>query len=191
MKLLIATSNNGKLEEFKQILFDYELQTLNDINLKVNVAEDGKTFEENALKKAKEIALLAGTLCLADDSGLCVDALDGFPGIITQRFLGANSSDNERNMYIINKLDGLKKELRTASVTTCIALSNGTKSVCVSGTINGYISLMPRGDKGFGFDYIFELPNGKTLAELSSQEKNEVSSRRLALDKIKDKLKEF
>lgn len=191
MKLLIATNNSGKLKEFKQILFDYELQTLNDIDLKVDVVEDGKTFEENALKKAKEIASLSNTVCLADDSGLCVDALEGFPGVVTKRFLGTNSSDNERNMYIINKLNGLKKELRTASVTTCIAISDGTKSVCVSGTINGYISLMPRGDKGFGFDCIFELPSGKTLAELNSEEKNEVSSRRLALDKIKDKLKEF
>lgn len=191
MEFLIATNNNGKLEEFRQILFDYKLKTLNDINLTVDILENGNTFEENALKKAKEIALLSNTLCLADDTGLCVDALDGFPGVVTRRFLGANSSDNERNMYIINKLNGLKKDLRTASVTTCIALSNGIKSVCVSGKINGYISLMPRGNNGFGFDYIFELPNGKTLAELDSEEKNKISSRRLALEKIKDKLKEF
>ena len=191
MEIIVATNNNGKVIEIKDILNDYELKSLADINLDIDVLEDGSTFEENASKKAKEIALATNKICLADDSGLCVNALDGFPGVQTKRFLGPNISDDDRNAYIINKLNGLEKSKRIAKVVTCIAVSDGNKTICASGEIEGYIASSPHGSNGFGFDNIFELPNGKTLAELSSKEKNLLSSRKIACEKIREKLKDF
>jgi len=191
MEIIVATNNNGKVKEINDILKGYKLSSLADINLDIDVVEDGNTFEENASKKAREIALITHKPCLADDSGLCVDALDGFPGVQTKRFLGPNFSDDDRNMCIIDKLNGLEKSKRTAKVVTCIAISNGNKTICDRGEIEGYIALSPRGSNGFGFDNIFELPNGKTLAELNSDEKNSLSSRKLACEKIREKLKDF
>lgn len=185
-EILIATNNKGKLEEIKQILKEYNLLSLKDIGCKVDVDEDGKTFEENAIKKAKEISEITNMPCIADDSGLCIDVLNGWPGVHTARFLGENATDEDRNNYILEKMKNEKN--RNAKVVCAIAYFYDDKEIVVTGEIQGKISKTARGENGFGFDSIFELERGKTLAELTSKEKNKVSSRKIALEKLKEKL---
>lgn len=185
-EIILATNNNGKIKELQQILKEYKLLSLKEANINVEVEEDRDTFEGNALKKAEEICKIANKTCIADDSGLCVDALDGFPGVYTARFLGEDATQEQRNNYILEKLEGTKKEQRTAKVVTCIAIvkPNGEEKTYI-GELNGYIAENRRGDNGFGFDEIFELDNGKTLAELDKEDKNRISSRSVALEKLK------
>ena len=103
-KIVVATNNFGKLKEIKEILKDYELVSFKDLNLKVDIIENGKTFKENALKKAREVFKITDIPSIADDSGLCIDSLKGFPGINTARFLGDNATDDDRNNYILEKM---------------------------------------------------------------------------------------
>ena len=153
----------------------------------IDVEEDGNTFEENAIKKAETISKeLNGKLCLADDTGIEIEYLDGFPGVKTKRWF--KGTDRERNLAILEKLKGVPKEKRKISFVTAIALSNGDNTICEVGKINGFVSENIRGENGFGFDEIFELENGKTLAEISDEEKNKISARKIALEKIKSKL---
>lgn len=182
-KIIVATNNKGKLKEIKEILNEYELLSLEDVGVNIKVKEDEKTFKGNALKKAREVFRTTNKPCIADDSGLCIDVLDGFPGVETARFLGDNATQEDRNKYIINKMKD-KKE-RTARVVCSIAYVDKKKEFVVEGVIKGKIAESERGNNGFGFDSIFELDNGKTLAELSEDEKNEVSSRRIAIEKLK------
>lgn len=185
-EILIATNNKGKLEEIKQILKGYNLLSLKDVGCKINVNEDGSTFEENAIKKAEEISKITNMPCIADDSGLCIDVLNGWPGVHTARFLGENATDEDRNSYILEKM---KNETnRKAKVVCAIAYSNKENTIVLTGEIQGKIAKEVRGKNGFGFDNIFELETGKTLAELTSEEKNKVSSRKIALEKLKEKL---
>ena len=148
--------------------------------------EDGKTFKENALKKAKEVFKATNIPSIADDSGLCIDALNGFPGINTARFLGESASDEDRNNYILEKMKDKKESERTAEVVCSIAYVDFKNEFIVEGVIKGKIPYQKRGNNGFGFDPIFELENGKTLAELEDFEKNNVSSRKIALEKLKE-----
>ena len=141
----------------------------------------------NATKKAKEIYEIAHEEVIADDSGLCINALDGFPGVMTHRFLGDDASDEERNNYLINEVN--KYEDRSAQVVCNLVYFDGNETIIGEGILNGYIAKEQRGTNGFGFDSIFELPNGKTLAELTPDEKNEVSARALAASDLKSKLK--
>lgn len=182
-KIIVATNNKGKLKEIRKILNEYELLSLEDVGVNIKVKEDEKTFKGNALKKAREVFRTTNKPCIADDSGLCIDVLDGFPGVETARFLGDNATQEDRNKYIINKMKD-KKE-RTARVVCSIAYVDKKKEFVVEGVIKGKIAESERGNNGFGFDSIFELDNGKTLAELSEDEKNEVSSRRIAIEKLK------
>ena len=122
---------------------------------------------------------------IADDSGLCIDALNGFPGINTARFLGESASDEDRNNYILEKMKDKKESERTAEVVCSIAYVDFKNEFIVEGVIKGKIPYQKRGNNGFGFDPIFELENGKTLAELEDFEKNNVSSRKIALEKLK------
>lgn len=188
-KIVIATNNKGKLKEIKEILDDFEIVSLEDMNFNIEVEEDQDTFEKNSLKKAKEISRILQMPCVADDSGICIEELNGFPGVKTARFLGEDATQEERNNYLIKLLEG--KENRKATVVCAITyFDNKTnKEIMTKGEINGYISKEKRGENGFGFDEIFELENGKTLAQLSKEEKNEVSSRKIALEKLKEKLK--
>lgn len=185
-EIILATNNNGKIKELQEILKEYKLLSLKEANINVEVEEDRDTFEGNALKKAEEICKIANKTCIADDSGLCVDALEGFPGVYTARFLGADATQEQRNNYILEKLKGTKKEERTAKVITCIAIvkPNGEEKTYI-GELNGYIAENRRGNNGFGFDEIFELDNGKTLAELDKEDKNKISSRSIALEKLR------
>ena len=185
-EIILATNNNGKIKELQEILKEYKLLSLKEANINIEIEEDKDTFEGNALKKAEEICKITNKTCIADDSGLCVDALDGFPGVYTARFLVEDATQEQRNNYILEKLKGTKKEERTAKVITCIAIvkPNGEEKTYV-GELNGYIAENKRGNNGFGFDEIFELDNGKTLAELEKEDKNKISSRSIALEKLR------
>ena len=185
-EILIATNNSGKVKEIEEILSEYKLLTLKDLDLKIEVKEDGKTFEENSLKKAKEISEKTNLPCIADDSGLCIDALDGFPGVYTARYIGGEKTKKKRNLELIEKLKD--KENKTARFICVATFYYKGKKKIEKGEIIGKIADYPRGENGFGFDEIFELENGKTLAELSLEEKNKISSRKIALNKLKKDL---
>ncbi len=184
-QIIVATNNLEKLREIRQIITSYEIVSLKDIKCHIEVEEDKYTFAENALKKAKEIARVTNKICIADDSGLCIDVLNGFPGVKTARFLGKEKTQEERNDYLLKKLKEVKKSKRTACVITCIALvePNGKEKV-FTGILQGRIAEDKRGKNGFGFDEIFELENGQTLAEISLEEKNRISSRSIALKQL-------
>lgn len=189
MKILVASANEGKIREIKEILRNNEIITLNDIKNTVEVIEDGYTFEENAKKKAKEIYNIALVPCIADDSGICIKKYNGWPGVKTARFLGEEKSGNkyskERNEFILNKMKGLEKEERKVDYITVIVYYDGKQFKIGKGILSGFIAKEARGNNGFGFDEIFELEDGRTLAELNNEEKNKISSRKKALEKIK------
>lgn len=187
-KIVVATNNEGKLKEIKGILKDYQLLSLKDVNCKVEVEEDKDTFEGNSLKKAQEISEILHMPCIADDSGLCIDIYDGWPGVHTARFLGENATTKERNQYILEKMKNLKGIDRKARVKCCITYYENGNYVVGKGEILGRIAEGPRGNNGFGFDEIFELKDGRTYAELSKEEKNQISHRRLALQDLLTKL---
>ncbi len=187
-EIVVASNNMGKIKEVQEILYEYKILSLKDVGIDVDVEEDKDTFEGNAIKKAQTIAKeLGGRLCLADDSGIEIDYLDGFPGVFTKRWKAG--SDRDRNLDIIKKLEGVPKEKRKIKFVTAIALSDGFNTICKCGVLDGLVALEPRGVNGFGFDEIFELPDGRTLAELSPIEKNEVSARRRALEMVKGEIK--
>lgn len=185
--MILATNNKGKLEEIRKILTDYKIYSLKDKNINVDVEEDKDSFLGNAMKKAKEIYEISHEETIADDSGLCINCLDGFPGVMTHRFLGDDATDRMRNEYLINEVN--KYEDRSAQVVCNLVYYDGEKEIVGEGILKGFISKECRGNNGFGFDEIFELPNGLTLAELSSDEKNSLSARALAINDLKKKLK--
>lgn len=189
MKILVASTNEGKIREIKQILGNDEIITLNDIKNTVEVIENGNTFEENAKKKAKEIYNLTLVPCIADDSGICIKKYNGWPGVKTARFLGeekaGNSYSSERNKFVLSKMKGLEKEERQVDYITVIAYYDGKQFKIGKGILSGYIAKEAKGSNGFGFDEIFELEDGRTLAELNNEEKNKISSRKKALKEIK------
>jgi non-canonical purine NTP pyrophosphatase, rdgB/HAM1 family len=184
--IVLATNNKGKVKEIKEILKSEEIKTLKEMNINIEIEEDGESFEENALKKAREIHKLTKTASIADDSGICIEMLNDFPGVRTARFLGEEATQEERNMYLINKLKGAEKENRKVKFITCIAYvdEKGNEKL-YKGILNGYIAEKPRGSNGFGFDEIFELEDGRTLAELEENEKNNISSRKIALENLR------
>ena len=190
-EIVIASGNKGKIKEVKEILNDYKIISLKELNINIDIEieENEKTFLENAIKKATEISKnLNGKLCIADDSGIEIEYLNGFPGVHTKRWM--EGTDRQRNLAILDKLQGVPKDKRKITFTTAMALTNGKDLITAEGKIDGYVSENIRGENGFGFDEIFELENGKTLAELSNNEKNEISSRKKALEILKEKLKQ-
>lgn len=187
-KILIATNNKGKVDEIKQILKEYELISLKDINCNIEVEENQDTFEGNSLKKAKEISEITNMPCIADDSGLCIEKFDGWPGVYSARFLGEDATPEERNDAILEKMKGLKEDERMAKFKCVITYYNDGTVITGIGETIGKIAEEPRGNNGFGFDPIFELENGKTYAELSEQEKNKISHRKKAIENFKKQL---
>lgn len=182
-EIVIASSNKGKIKEAVDILKEYKIISMEELGIDIDVEEDQKTFEGNAIKKAETIAKeLNGKMCIADDSGIEIEYLDGFPGVFTKRW--HKGTDRERNLAIIEKLKGIPKEKRKIKFTTAMAISNGENTISSVAYIEGYIAEKIRGNNGFGFDEIFELENGKTLAELSQEEKNEISARKKALEDL-------
>lgn len=187
-KIVVATNNQGKLKEIQQILNEYELLTLKDVNCNIEIEEDQETFEGNSLKKAKEISEITKMPCIADDSGLCIEIFEGWPGVYTARFLEENSTSEERNNAILEKMKNLYGDERKAKVKCVVTYYEKGNAIVGKGEIKGRITKEPRGDNGFGFDPIFELENGKTYAELTKEEKNAISHRRIALENLKNQL---
>lgn len=187
-QIIMASGNKGKIKEAQEILEDYEIIPMNEIGIDIDVEEDQETFEGNARKKAETIAkTLNGKMCLADDSGIQIEYLDGFPGVFTKRW--HKGTDRERNEALIEKLNGVPHEKRKIKFVTAMALSDGEKTITAVGEIQGYVADALRGENGFGFDEIFELEDGRTLAEISAEEKNQISARKKALENLKEKLK--
>lgn len=190
MKLIIASNNQHKLKEIKTILggkFD-EIVSMREAGIDHETVEDGNTFMENALKKAREIAEISGCCAIADDSGICVDALDGAPGIFSARFCGVHGNDEANNALLLEKLKGI--ENRNAHYTCAIAfVYPDGKAVCAEGIFEGIITDAPAGDGGFGYDPLFYLPEyGKTVAQISSELKNQICHRAKALKNLLVKL---
>lgn len=188
-KIVFATTNEGKMKEIRMILsdLDVEVYSLKDLNINVEIIEDGTTFEENAIIKAKKIMELTNEIVLADDSGLEVDYLDNAPGIYSARFLGEDTSYTIKNNYILDKLKSAKEEERGARFVCAIACAfpNG-EIITTRGIMEGVIAHEIKGNHGFGYDPIFYLPQYScTTAELDPERKNEISHRGKALDKMK------
>jgi len=189
--ILIATNNPGKLKEFRHLFEDVpgaQVVSPNEVEVFIEVAETGETFAENALLKVRAIyaampqeARDAGWYVLGDDSGLEVDALAGAPGVHSNRWAGPNTTAQDRNRMILERLEGVPDEERTARFRCVIALigPGGTEHL-VDGTVEGRIAHDVRGSGGFGYDPIFELPNGRRMAELTPDEKNLLSHRGVA-----------
>lgn len=183
-EIIMASGNKGKIKEAQEILNEYKIIPMKELGIEVDVEEDQDTFEGNAIKKAETIAKeLNGKKCIADDSGIEIEYLNGFPGVYTKRW--HEGTDRERNLAIIEKLKNVPKEKRKVNFITAIAISDGKNTISSVQYIEGYVSENVRGENGFGFDEIFELSNGKTLAELSQEEKNEISARKKALEDLK------
>lgn len=183
MRLLVATRNRGKLSELRALLADddaLELVCLADLPPLPEVVEDGDTFLHNAQKKARETAMASGLPTLADDSGLLVDALHGAPGVYSARFAGEDASDQDNNRLLRQRLEAVPVESRTARFRCVLALAapDGTLGPHTHGDCEGRIVSKARGENGFGYDPLFEVVGlGRTMAELTSDEKSALSHR--------------
>ena len=191
-RLIFATGNEHKMVEIREILGELpvEILSMKDVGIKADIVENGNTFEENALIKAKEVCKLAGEMVLADDSGLEIDYLNGVPGIYSARYMGEDTSYRIKNQNLIDRLEGVPDEKRTARFVCAIAAAfPDGRSFVVRGTIEGIIGYEERGANGFGYDPIFYLPErGVSTAEIPPEEKNSISHRGNALRKMKELL---
>lgn len=191
-KLIFATGNEHKMVEIREILADsgYEILSMKEAGIDVEVDENGSTFEENAIIKAKAISELIGELVLADDSGLEIDYLKKEPGIYSARYLGRDTSYDKKNSIILSRLEGVEDSKRTARFVCAVAAAFPDGKIVVKrGTIEGIIGHEIAGENGFGYDPIFYLPEyKKTTAEISPEEKNKISHRGKALRMIKEEL---
>ena len=190
MKLIIASNNQHKLVEIKEILGDFfsEIVSAREAGIEHETVEDGTTFLENALKKAREMTAISGCAALADDSGICVDALGGAPGIYSARFSGVHGDDAANNRLLLEKMEGVAD--RKAHYTCAIALTYPDgREVTAEGYFFGEIGYEEKGQYGFGYDPLFYLPEyGCTSAEILPEEKNKISHRAVALQKLCEKL---
>lgn len=184
-RVIFATGNEGKMKEIRMILKDFpvEVVSMKEAGIDADIVEDGKTFEENALIKARTIMKMTGDIVLADDSGLEIDYLDKAPGIYSARFLGENTSYDIKNNYILDKLKDVPDEARTARfVCAMAAVFPDGEEITRLGTVEGIIGYEIAGENGFGYDPIFYLPEyGCTSAQLVPEKKNEISHRGKAL----------
>ena len=197
MRILIATMNPGKLREYERLLADVpglELETMASLAEPVDVVEDCDTFRGNALKKATEIAKVAGMPCLADDSGLEVDALGGRPGVYSARYSGEGATDAQNNTKLLDELSDTADEQRTARFRCAIVIVDGAghELAMADGACEGRIGHEPKGAHGFGYDPLF-VPEGytQTMAELGPDTKNEISHRAQAAAKLVPLLREL
>ena len=194
-QIIFATGNKGKIKEIEMILADagYEIRTMKEAGIAIDIVEDGKTYEENALIKVRAVATqpqAQGCIVMADDSGLEIDALNKEPGVYSARYMGEDTPYSIKNAELIRRLEGVPDERRTARFACAIAakLPDGSEIVTKS-TIEGRIGYEEKGSNGFGYDPIFFYPPyGKHTAELTEEQKNEVSHRGKALRLMKEEL---
>ena len=184
MKVIIATKNQGKVKEFRQLLspLGYEPVSLIEAGINAEIVEDGETFEENAHIKAKAIHKLTGQPVIADDSGLEVEFLGGAPGIYSARYAGENATDQQRNQKLLDEMRGVDIPLRGARFVCAIYfIGDKGNEHCVTGTLEGFIGFEPMGTEGFGYDPIFMIDEDTSLAMITSEEKNKISHRAKAM----------
>lgn len=198
--LIVATKNKGKVREFQHAFAPLGLtvKSMFDYPQLPDVVEDGTTFAENAFKKSKAVGEALGLPVLADDSGLCVDALDGRPGVYSERYAGENARDQDNNLKLLSELEGLKQGedtgqplLSPARFVCALSLYDPAdgQELTAEGTVEGWITSEPAGGGGFGYDPLFYLPEyEKTMAELTLEEKQMISHRGMALRLLTDKL---
>ncbi|MGA2775707.1 MAG: XTP/dITP diphosphatase [Candidatus Omnitrophota bacterium] len=194
-ELLVATKNKKKLKEIKELLWNFNLRitSLADYPKTPKIIENGKTFKENAAKKAIRIARFTGKLTLGEDSGLCVDALNGAPGIYSARFAGKQKSDLQNNLKILKLLKGKPPNSRKAHYVCAAAIADkGGLVALVEGKCNGVIGFEQKGRYGFGYDPLFIIPKyKKTFAQLGERIKHRMSHRYIALKKIKRVIQKY
>lgn len=192
-KIIFATGNEGKMKEVRMILADMNLEpvSMKEAGIEADIVEDGATFEENAIIKAKTIMEMTGEMVLADDSGLEVDYLNGEPGVYSARYMGEDTPYTVKNNHIIELLKDAEGKERSARFVSAIACAFPDGDVItVRGIIEGQIGYEEKGENGFGYDPIFYVPElKKTTAELLPEEKNKISHRGRALELMKEELK--
>jgi XTP/dITP diphosphohydrolase len=195
MKIIVATRNAGKVNEFKEMLgrLGYDVESLLDYETAPETDETGSTFEENAELKSREAAAYFGHAVLSDDSGLEVDALDGAPGVYSARFAGEDKSDEANNALLLEKLADVPTEKRTARFVCALSLAKPSgETLTVRGTMEGVIGFERKGTNGFGYDPLFVIPSlNQTAAELTKSEKASISHRGQALRKLELALTTF
>ena len=191
--LVIATRNPDKLREITHLfqVLSVHVHDLTEFSHVSPVIEDRPTIFENAMKKAMEVAEQVGHWVLADDTGLFVEALEGAPGVMSARYSGPDATYESNVKKLLSELDGIPPEKRNALFRTVIALRTEKSLHLVEGELHGRIAVSPRGQHGFGYDSVFELPDGRTLAELELKEKNRISHRAQALQLTKRLMEEL
>lgn len=200
-KLVIASNNNGKIKEIKEILKDLKINvfSLKDMNIDIDVEEDGDTFAANAKKKAVEIAKVLNKandkefFVLSDDSGLCVDYLNGEPGVYSARYAGEHGDDKANNKKLLESLSGIERNKRSGRFVCSMALVDSNLNCrIVEGTVSGIILEKESGEGGFGYDPLFFNEQiEKSFGEATAEEKNKISHRAIALNKLKELLWEI
>jgi XTP/dITP diphosphohydrolase len=192
-KIIFATGNQGKMHEIRQILGDMDLEvvSMKEAGINIDIVEDGTTFEENAIIKAKAVAAYTDAIVLADDSGLEIEYLNNEPGIYSARYMGADTPYSVKNQNFIDRLKGVPDEKRTAHFVCVIAAAMPDGEIFTTkGVIEGRIAEEEKGENGFGFDPIFYVPEyGCTTAQLSEEQKNAISHRGKALEAMKEELR--
>ncbi len=192
-KLVIASNNAGKLREFRELLspFGFDVVSMKEAGFSKEIVEDGETFEENAHIKARAVFEATGLPTIADDSGLEIDFLNGAPGVYSARYAGENATDKERCEKVLEEMHGVAKELRDARfVCSIYFIFDDEDEYSVRGEVCGYIGDEPVGENGFGYDPIFMLDDDESMATISSDEKNKISHRAKAFEKLSVILKE-
>ncbi len=189
MKIIAATKNKNKLREFGEILKGFEIISQEEAGIDLDVEETGTTFEENSYLKAKAIYDATEIAAIADDSGLCVDALGGEPGVYSARYGGEGYDDKGRVTLLLKNMENVPDEKRSARFVCAITLVSGEGIITARGECEGKIDYAPKGTNGFGYDPVFFVEKfGKTMAEITPEEKNEISHRGKALGIFAEKL---
>lgn len=192
MKLVVATNNQGKVREFRQLLepLGFEPVSLKDEGIVIDVAEDGETFAENAHIKAQAVYEICKCPVLADDSGLEIEFLGGAPGIYSARYAGEDATDADRCNKILSELDGVDVSMRSARFACALyCIIDDDTEYSVLGTMDGFIGTEPMGENGFGYDPIFMIDEETSVAMISDEEKNKISHRAEAMRKLAEVLK--
>ncbi len=194
-QIVLATRNKGKVRELQALMKDFGIDVLSvsDIPGVPDVEEDGVSFFENSMKKAREIAMFTGKMALADDSGLVVDALDGAPGVYSARYAGEEATDEENYLKLLDEMRDVPDKDRTARFQCVMVLYHPSGQwISSEGSCEGVIGREPVGSQGFGYDPVFFVPGlGRSMAELTSEEKNAISHRGNALKRLKEMLPDF